>query len=134
MTSKVHCGTADADSHDLEAPCIFNLMQCFAVFAFPSLPLQSLTQGKAADDHHDDSDSNGLIKARHGNDSQTALDECLETPEEIASKFDGTCKRLSAGAATMVYWKSGGMAFGLLSLFVFAFTQTTRIIGDWWIR
>lgn len=77
---------------------------------------------------------NALIKARHGGDSQAALNDLAETPEEIAAKFSGTCKRLPASQALGVYFSSGGVLLGLLSIFVFAFTQTTRIMGDWWIR
>jgi hypothetical protein len=65
---------------------------------------------------------------------QAPGDDLIESPEEIASKFNGTCKRLGAGQAAYVYWKSGGLMLGLVSLFIFTFTQTTRIMGDWWIR
>jgi hypothetical protein len=84
----------------------------------------------------DDSISKGLIKARHGHADSvfTGQDDCPETPEEVAAKFSGTCKRLTASRAALVYWQSGGMLFGMFCLFVFAFTQTTRIMGDWWIR
>eukprot|EP00878_Enallax_costatus_P037296 GHUV01042119.1.p2 GENE.GHUV01042119.1~~GHUV01042119.1.p2 ORF type:complete len:311 (+),score=87.87 GHUV01042119.1:997-1929(+) len=77
---------------------------------------------------------NALIKARHGGDSQAALNDLAESPAEIASKFNGTCKRLTAAQALAVYFSNGGVLLGLLSIFIFAFTQTTRIIGDWWIR
>lgn len=83
---------------------------------------------------HDDSSGQGLIKAKHGGDSQVALNDLVETPEEIAAKFNGSCKRLTAAQAFMVYLRSGGVVLGLLSLGIFAFTQTTRIMGDWWIR
>lgn len=89
---------------------------------------------QANDSRHGQGDSSGLIKARHGGDSQAALDELQETPEEIANKFSGTCKRMTALQAGVVYWKSGGMLLGLVSVFVFAVAQTTRIMGDWWIR
>lgn len=62
------------------------------------------------------------------------MDDLLESPEEVAAKFNGTCKRLPAGQAAYVYWKSGGLTLGLGAIFIFAFTQTTRIMGDWWIR
>jgi hypothetical protein len=83
---------------------------------------------------HDEESSNGLIKARHGHTASQLPDDCIETPEEIAAKFNGTCKRLSAVQAGMVYFRSGGMLLGIFSIFIFAFTQTTRIMGDWWIR
>lgn len=71
----------------------------------------------------------------HGHtESQAPVDDLLESPEEVAGKFNGTCKRLAAGQAAYVYWKSGGLTLGMVSLFIFAFTQTTRIMGDWWIR
>ncbi|GBF99292.1 ABC transporter [Raphidocelis subcapitata] len=57
-----------------------------------------------------------------------------ETPEEIAAKFSGTVKRLTAAQAAYFYWASGGRLLGVMSLTVFAVTQTTRIISDWWIR
>jgi hypothetical protein len=62
------------------------------------------------------------------------IDDLLESPEEVASQFNGTCKRLGPGQAAYVYWQSGGLVLGLVTLFIFAFTQTTRIMGDWWIR
>jgi ABC-type multidrug transport system fused ATPase/permease subunit len=92
----------------------------------------SLMQTKA--ESHDEDNSGGLIKARHGHTNSQAADDCIETPEEIAAKFNGTCKRLSAFEAGLVYFKSGGMLLGLFCIFIFAFTQTTRIMGDWWIR
>jgi hypothetical protein len=61
-------------------------------------------------------------------------DECEETPEEIARKFNGTCKRLGPGSAASVYWGSGGYLLGVVSLVIFGVTQATRIISDWWIR
>lgn len=85
-----------------------------------------------ADGHNED--SHDLIKARHGHTASQLPDDCIETPAEIAAKFNGTCKRLSAVQAGMVYFRSGGLLLGLFSIFVFAFTQTTRIMGDWWIR
>lgn len=77
-----------------------------------------------------------LIKAvHHGRtDSVAPVDDLLESPEAIASQFNGTCKRLGARQAAYVYWQSGGLMLGLVTLFIFAFTQTTRIMGDWWIR
>jgi hypothetical protein len=83
---------------------------------------------------HDEDNSGGLIKAHHAKTSSQVADDLVETPEEIAAKFNGTCKRLSAVQAGLVYFRSGGMLLGLFSVFVFAFTQTTRIMGDWWIR
>lgn len=65
---------------------------------------------------------------------QVPVDDLVESAGEIASKFNGTCKRLGAGQAAYVYWQSGGLTLGLISLFIFALTQTTRIMGDWWIR
>jgi hypothetical protein len=72
--------------------------------------------------------ADSLIKAK------TVEDDCLETPEEVASKFNGTCKRLGPGSAAYVYWGSGGYALGVFCLVIFGVTQACRIIGDWWIR
>ncbi|KAF8071336.1 abcC3 [Scenedesmus sp. PABB004] len=72
-----------------------------------------------------------LIKARR---DDAPLDECLESAEDAAAKFSGTCARLSACDASLVYWRAGGVALSAACLFVFALTQTTRIMGDWWIR
>jgi hypothetical protein len=65
---------------------------------------------------------------------QAPVDDLVESADDIASQFNGTCKRLGAGQAAYVYWQSGGLTLGLISLFIFAFTQATRIMGDWWIR
>ncbi|KAF6262121.1 P-loop containing nucleoside triphosphate hydrolase protein [Scenedesmus sp. NREL 46B-D3] len=65
---------------------------------------------KTKPDSHDEDSSNGLIKARHGHtDSQAA--ECVETPEEIEAKFNGTCKRLSAVQAGLVYFRAAAWSW-----------------------
>ena len=56
------------------------------------------------------------------------------TCHQIAGKFNGCPKRLTALQAADHYWAAGGRLLGLASLAVFAVTQTARIIGDWWIR
>jgi hypothetical protein len=66
--------------------------------------------------------------------AEEAQDELVETPEQVASQFSGTVQRLSARAATYVYWSAGGRVLGLLSLLVFMTTQTCRILSDLWIR
>jgi len=57
-----------------------------------------------------------------------------ETPEQIASKFNGVPRRLTPGAAFMVYWAAGGIIFGIFSFYLFMVTQTCRIYSDLWIR
>jgi hypothetical protein len=82
-------------------------------------------------------DGGGLIKAVHGHThtlSAVPADDLLQSPEEVAAAFNGTCKRLGPVAAAGVYFRAGGVALGLAALGIFAFTQTTRIMGDWWIR
>jgi hypothetical protein len=77
----------------------------------------------------------GLIKACHGHtNSEPEIDGCEESPDEVAIKFNGTCSRLSAGAACLVYLRSGGMLLGAFAVLVAVITQTTRILSDWWIR
>lgn len=53
---------------------------------------------------------------------------------QIAKKFSGTPERLTAAQAAFQYWQAGGLSLGVISLCIFAVTQTTRIMGDWWIR
>jgi hypothetical protein len=81
-------------------------------------------------------DKGALIKAVHHarRESVAPVDDLVESPAEIAAKFSGTCKRLSATQAAYVYWQSGGLLLGAFTVFIFAFTQTTRIMGDWWVR
>ncbi|KAI8465820.1 MAG: putative ABC transporter [Monoraphidium minutum] len=55
-------------------------------------------------------------------------------PPQVAAQFSGTAKRLTAGQAAYHYWCSGGRALGVASLAIFGVAQSTRIIGDWWIR
>ncbi len=100
----------------------------------PLLPCCSPFQAQAATEPEDESaaiDDGSTIKAKREHRRQPS---CVEAPEEIQAKFSGTAKRLPPAQAAMVYLRSGGVVLGLGSAFIFAFTQTTRIIGDWWIR
>jgi hypothetical protein len=79
-------------------------------------------------DHGNDG---SLIAAKH---PSAVEDLPVETPEEIAKKFNGTCSMLSAKSAAFTYWQAGGLILGLFSLGIFMLSQSTRILGDWWIR
>eukprot|EP00878_Enallax_costatus_P035445 GHUV01039528.1.p1 GENE.GHUV01039528.1~~GHUV01039528.1.p1 ORF type:complete len:127 (-),score=29.04 GHUV01039528.1:54-434(-) len=126
MHVRVHAGLSELQSEQL-TPCPWHPPTwVLERDCPPSGSALLLMQAKDAE--------NALIKARHGGDSQAALNDLAESPAEIASKFNGTCKRLTAAQALAVYFSNGGVLLGLLSIFIFAFTQTTRIIGDWWIR
>ncbi|KAL6759443.1 ABC transporter [Haematococcus lacustris] len=57
-----------------------------------------------------------------------------QSAELVATMFNGFVKRLSAGGAFMVYWRAGGIIFGVLAFFIFMATQTCRIYSDLWIR
>ncbi len=64
----------------------------------------------------------------------TDLDDCTQTPEQVAAQFNGVATRVSVGQAALRYIAAGGYLLGTASLFIFMLTQTTRIMGDWWIR
>lgn len=83
-----------------------------------------------------DRSDGSLIKAGRGPlDGDGDEDEaCRETPEQVAKQFSGTAPRVTAGEAALVYWRAGGRLLAVASVTIFAVTQTTRIIGDWWIR
>jgi len=57
-----------------------------------------------------------------------------ETPEQIASQFKGTTTQLTSWKAAMVHIRAAGVWLFLFSMFLFAGTQTLRIISDLWIR
>ncbi|KIY99894.1 ABC transporter, multidrug resistance associated protein [Monoraphidium neglectum] len=97
--------------------------------AAPAVLDKEASKGAGGDAHDPERQGSGdLIKAGG------RFDPCKETPEEIAAKFSGTAPRLTARRAAFIYWRSGGLVLGVVSLAIFAITQTTRIIGDWWIR
>eukprot|EP00879_Flechtneria_rotunda_P005406 GHRR01005697.1.p1 GENE.GHRR01005697.1~~GHRR01005697.1.p1 ORF type:complete len:938 (+),score=327.51 GHRR01005697.1:3324-6137(+) len=128
----VYFGPYDASAINTHMPV--DIMIDATVEAKEGAAAPAADKGNADSSHEADSASSGGNMKPQTDKSQATLDECLETPEEIASQFNGTCKRLTASQAFLVYWKSGGMVLGAISAFIFAFTQTTRIMSDWWIR
>lgn len=61
-------------------------------------------------------------------------DAVAQSEEQIAAEFNGTCKRLPAARAAYIYWRAGGLVFGVFAFFLFMATQTCRIYSDLWIR